>query len=272
MRIAGVLFPYCEKEKILKVVILAGGLGTRISEETHLRPKPMITIGGMPILWHIMKSYADQGFDDFVVCGGYKCQVIKEFFSNYLLHTSDVTFNLGNGETKFLKSSDESWNVTVVDTGYYTQTGGRLKRVSEFLSSDEPFFFTYGDGLANVNFREQLCFHRSHNGIATVLGVIPPARYGALEVKNGLVESFEEKPATKFSGRINGGFFILDKKVIDYIDGDSCSFETDQLQILARQEKLHSFQHDGFWHAMDTFRDLELLRKLWASGNIPWKR
>ena len=255
----------------MKVVILAGGLGTRISEETHLRPKPMITIGDMPILWHIMKSYGDQGFNDFIICGGYKCDVIKEFFNNYLLYTSDVTFDLANKTVKFFNATVENWNVTVVNTGVSTQTGGRLKRVSHLLSDEEPFFFTYGDGLANVDFKKELEFHNSHNGIATVLGVIPPARFGALSVKDGLVESFEEKPANGVTGLINGGFLVLEKKVVEHIKGDECSFEHDQLPALANGKQLFAFRHDGFWQAMDTLRDLHLLRKLWDSGEKPWK-
>lgn len=255
----------------MKVVILAGGLGTRISEETHLRPKPMITIGDMPILWHIMKGYGDQGFKEFIICGGYKCEVIKDFFNNYLLYTSDVTFDLKNEKAKFFNANNENWNVTVVNTGLSTQTGGRLKRVSHLLSDDEPFFFTYGDGLSNVDFKQELEFHNAHNGIATVLGVRPPARYGALSVKDGLVESFKEKPVNEVNGLINGGFLILDKKVIEYINGDECSFEIDQLPALAHAKQLFSFRHDGFWQAMDTLRDLHLLRKVWDSGEKPWK-
>lgn len=255
----------------MKVVILAGGLGTRISEETHLRPKPMITIGDMPILWHIMKGYGDQGFKEFIICGGYKCEVIKDFFNNYFLYTSDVTFDLKNEKAKFFNANNENWNVTVVNTGLSTQTGGRLKRVSHLLSDDEPFFFTYGDGLSNVDFKQELEFHNAHNGIATVLGVRPPARYGALSVKDGLVESFKEKPVNEVNGLINGGFLVLDKKVIEYINGDECSFEIDQLPALAHAKQLFSFRHDGFWQAMDTLRDLHLLRKDWDSGEKPWK-
>ena len=255
----------------MKVVILAGGLGTRISEETHLRPKPMITVGDMPLLWHIMKGYGDQGFNEFIICGGYKCEVIKDFFNNYRLNTSDVTFDLKNKTTSFFKAAREDWVVTVINTGFSTQTGGRLRRVSHLLSDDEPFFFTYGDGLANVNFKQELEFHNSHNGTATVLGVTPPARYGALSEKDGLVESFEEKTESSMSGLINGGFMILDKKIVESIRGDTCSFENDQLPALARDKQLFTFKHDGFWQAMDTLRDLHSLRKLWESGEKPWR-
>lgn len=254
----------------MKVVILAGGLGTRISEETHLRPKPMITVGDMPLLWHIMKGYGDQGFNEFIICGGYKCDVIKEFFNNYLLHASDVTFDLKNNKTSFFDVGIEDWNVTVVNTGVSTQTAGRLKRVSHLLSDDEPFFFTYGDGLANVDFKKELEFHNSHNGIATVLGVIPPARFGALSVEDGLVIRFEEKPVGHMRGLINGGFMVLDKKVVEIIKGDKCSFENDQLPVLASNKQLFSFEHDGFWQSMDTLRDLQLLRGLWENNKKPW--
>jgi len=255
----------------MKVVILAGGLGTRISEETHLRPKPMIEIGGMPILWHIMKSYSHFGFCDFIICGGYKCQHIKEFFSQYFLQTSDVTFDFRNNKTRYLNSRTEDWTVTVVDTGASTLTGGRLKRVGHLLNDDEPFFFTYGDGLADVDFHAELDFHKNHSGTATVLSVIPPGRFGALEIHDNRVTSFIEKPNGDRTGRINGGFFILQKEVLDYIQGDQSPFENGPLSRLACEGKLHAFEHNGFWQPMDTLRDKNNLEKLWQENNAPWK-
>ncbi len=255
----------------MKVVILAGGLGTRMSEETYLRPKPMIEIGGMPILWHIMKSYSHHGFNDFIICGGYKCEVIKEFFNQYFLYTSDVVFDFKNNQTDFLNSRTEDWKVTVVDTGENTMTGGRLKRVSHLLDDGEPFFFTYGDGLADVNFQDELDFHHAHGGLATILAVVPPGRYGALDIANGRVTSFMEKPEGDRSGRINGGFFVLEKPAIDYISGDHSPFENGPLSKMAQENKLHAFEHKGFWRPMDTLRDKSILNNLWDEGKAPWK-
>jgi len=255
----------------MKVVILAGGLGTRLSEETHLRPKPMVEIGGMPILWHIMKSYSYFGFNDFIICGGYKCEVIKEFFNQYFLYTSDVVFDFKNNEKHFLNSKTEDWNVTVVDTGSDTMTGGRLKRVAHLLDDNEPFFFTYGDGLADINFQDELDFHKLHGGLATVLAVVPPGRYGALDISDGKVTSFKEKPDGDRSGRINGGFFILEKQAISYISGDHSPFENGPLSKMAEQKKLHAFEHNGFWRPMDTLRDKNILNKLWNNNEAPWK-
>lgn len=255
----------------MKVVILAGGLGTRLSEETHLRPKPMVEIGGMPVLWHIMKCYSQYGFNDFIICGGYKCDVIKEYFNNYFLHTSDVFFDFKNRKTGFLNSKTEDWTVTVVDTGNETQTGGRLKRVGHLLNENEPFFFTYGDGVTNVNFLEELAFHRSHEGLATVLAVVPPGRFGALELIDKRVSGFLEKPPGDLSGRINGGFFILETEVLQYIKNDKSAFEDDPLTKLANEKNLFAYEHEGFWRPMDTLRDKIALDDLWHKDRAPWK-
>lgn len=252
----------------MKAVILAGGLGTRISEESHLRPKPMIEIGGMPILWHVMKIYAHHGINDFIVCLGYKGYVIKEYFANYFLHTSDVTFDLQNNRMEVHERHAEPWRVTLVDTGHQTLTGGRLKRVASYLD-DEPFCFTYGDGVADLDVGSAVAFHRSHGRLATVTAVQPPGRYGALSIHNGKVLRFEEKPSGD-GAWINGGFFVLDPAVIHEIDGDQTSWETGPLERLAARDQLRAWQHRGFWQAMDTLRDKNHLEELWQR-DAPWK-
>ena len=253
----------------MQAVILAGGLGTRISEESHLRPKPMIEIGGKPILWHIMKIYEFHGIIDFVICCGYRSYMIKEYFANYVLHSSDVTIDAQSGEIKYHNSGAEPWRITLVDTGAKTMTGGRLKRVRSFLS--ERFCMTYGDGLADIDIRGQIDFHMKHGRDATITAVPPPGRYGALDMTaDGLVQSFVEKPPGG-EGRINGGFFVLENRVLDHIDDDTTSFEGSPLEALAREKQLIGWEHDGFWHAMDTARDRNHLEKIWATGNAPWK-
>lgn len=254
----------------MKAVVLAGGLGTRISEETHLKPKPMIEIGGRPILWHIMKIYSSHGVNDFVICCGYKGYVIKEYFANYFLHMSDVTFDMEHNEMEVHQRKAEPWRVTLVDTGEETLTGGRLRRVSAYVKNDEAFCFTYGDGVANVDIARQLDFHRQHGKLATVTAVQPPGRYGAL-VRNGdSVQGFQEKPPGD-GAWINGGFFVLDPKVIDFIEGDRTSWEGKPLEQIARQGQLEAFEHRGFWQPMDTLRDKNHLEALWDSGEAPWK-
>ena len=253
----------------MKAVILAGGLGTRISEETHLRPKPMIEIGGRPILWHLMKHYSHHGVDEFIVCCGYKGYVIKEYFSNYFLHSADVTFSLATNEMVVHNRLSESWKVTLVDTGETTMTGGRLKRVADFLD-EETFCFTYGDGLSDVDISESIKFHKKQGTMATMTGVQPPGRYGAI-VRNGtLVESFTEKPRGD-GGLINGGFFVLERAVLDLINDDETVWEKEPLEELSRAHSLSVFEHAGFWHAMDTLRDKNYLEELWSSGIAPWK-
>lgn len=254
----------------MKAVILAGGLGTRISEETHLRPKPMIEIGGMPILWHIMKMYASHGVNDFVICCGYKGYLIKEYFANYFLHMSDVTFDMSQNKMVVHYQKAEPWKVTLVDTGEDTLTGGRLRRIAEYVREETAFCFTYGDGLSNVNIGELLKFHVAHGKLATVTAVLPPGRYGALELKGGRVQGFTEKPRGD-GGYINGGFFVLSPKVIEYIEGDSTSWEAEPLSTLARLGELMAYEHSGFWQPMDTLREKNLLEDLWLSGNAPWK-
>ena len=253
----------------MKAVILAGGLGTRISEESRLRPKPMIEIGGKPILWHIMKTYSHYGINDFVICLGYKGYIIKEYFANYFLHMSDVSFDMKNNRMEVLQRHVEPWRVTLVDTGEYTITGGRLKRVREYLDN-EPFCFTYGDGISDVNIRALLDFHLSHGKPATVTAIQPPGRYGALDMHGSEVRNFQEKPAGD-GAWINGGYFVLEPSVIDLIDGDGTAWEAEPMIQLARRGDLQAFSHRGFWQAMDTLRDKNLLEQLWASGNPPWK-
>ncbi len=254
----------------MKAVILAGGLGTRISEETHLKPKPMIEIGGRPILWHLMKIYSSHGINDFVICCGYKGYVIKEYFANYFLHMSDVTFDMKNNKMEVHQGNAEPWKVTLVDTGEDTLTGGRLKRVKEYLKDEEAFCFTYGDGLADVNITELLKFHKNQGMLATVTAVQPPGRYGALDIQNHQVSQFIEKPKGD-GGWINGGFFVLSPKCIDYIDNDQSSWEGQPLMTIAKQGELAAYQHAGFWQPMDTLREKNLLEELWASGSAPWK-
>jgi glucose-1-phosphate cytidylyltransferase len=257
----------------MKLVILAGGLGTRIAEETHLRPKPMVEIGGKPILWHLMKIYAAHGITDFIVCCGYKGYVIKEYFVNYALHQADVSVDLASGELTFHRRQAEPWRVTLVDTGESTMTGGRLKRVRAYLD-DQPFCFTYGDGLADVDIRAQIAFHQAHGRLATVTAVQPPGRYGRLDLDPAAqlpcVQGFLEKPHGD-GDWINGGFFVLDPLVIDRIDGDQTSWEQEPLSSLARDGELLAWQHHGFWQPMDTLRERQLLESLWQSGRAPWK-
>lgn len=256
----------------MKVVILAGGLGTRISEETDLKPKPMIEIGGKPILWHIMKIYSSYGVNDFIICCGYKGYVIKEYFANYFLHTSDVTFDMSKNEMQVHHRYAEPWRVTLVDTGEDTMTGGRLKRVSKYLNGESDFCFTYGDGVSDVNIAELIAFHRAHGGLSTLTAVSPPGRFGALSIHSDhSVSAFVEKPKGD-GGLINGGFFVLSPKVIDLIDGDQTIWEGGPLQSLAENGQLKAFHHDGFWRPMDTLRDKILLEELWSEGRAPWKK
>jgi len=254
----------------MKAVILAGGLGTRISEETHLRPKPMIEIGGHPILWHIMKIYSAHGVNDFVICCGYKGYLIKEYFANYFLHTSDVTFDIANNRMKVHQMKAEPWRVTLVDTGEESLTGGRLKRVADYIRNEDAFCFTYGDGVADLNIRASMNFHKNHGKLATVTAVVPPGRYGALTCTGDQVKGFSEKPRGD-GGMINGGFFVLSPKVLDLIEGDLTSWEGAPMTSLADTGELMAFEHHGFWQPMDTLREKNLLEELWASGKAPWK-
>lgn len=251
-------------------VILAGGLGTRISEETHLRPKPMIEIGGKPILWHIMKSYSSHGVNNFVICCGYKGYLIKEYFANYFLHMSDVTFDMQKNQMEVHQRKAEPWRVTLVDTGDSTMTGGRLKRVADYLRNEESFCFTYGDGLSDLDISREITFHKQHGKLATVTAVQPPGRYGALSMRGNSVTGFTEKPRGD-GARINGGFFILSPRCIDLIADDNTSWEGEPLSELALRGELMAFQHDGFWQPMDTLREKKMLEDLWASGKAPWK-
>lgn len=255
----------------MKAVILAGGLGTRISEETHLKPKPMIQIGGKPILWHIMKMYSFHGVNDFIICCGYKGHIIKEYFANYFLHMSDVTFDMVNNHMEIHERKAEPWRVTLVDTGESTMTGGRLKRVQSYLQDEESFCFTYGDGLSDVNISQLIAFHKSHGKSATVTAVLPPGRFGALERNGTSVTDFVEKPRGD-GGWINGGFFVLSPKVFQLIESDASVWETAPLQALARAGELQAFEHTGFWQPMDTLREKNMLEGLWESGNAPWKQ
>ncbi|MFO6421473.1 glucose-1-phosphate cytidylyltransferase [Hylemonella sp. W303a] len=254
----------------MKAVILAGGLGTRISEETHLKPKPMIEIGGKPILWHIMKIYSAHGVNDFVICCGYRGYVIKEYFANYFLHTSDITFDMSNNRMEVHQRHAEPWRVTLVDTGEDTMTGGRLKRVADYLKDEEAFCFTYGDGVADVNITEAIRFHKAHGKLATVTAVQPPGRYGALQMQGEQVQGFAEKPRGD-GGLINGGFFVLSPKCISRVAGDATSWEIEPLTGLATDGELMAFTHNGFWQPMDTLREKNLLESLWAEGRAPWK-
>jgi glucose-1-phosphate cytidylyltransferase len=254
----------------MKAVILAGGLGTRISEETDLKPKPMISIGGMPILWHIMKMYSHHGIIDFIVCCGYKGYVIKEYFANYFLHMSDVTFDMSENRMTVHNQKAEPWKVTLVDTGDDTMTGGRLKRVASYLQDEDIFCLTYGDGLSDVNITELIAFHKAQNVKATVTAVLPPGRFGALDVAGDRVNSFREKPQGD-GANVNGGFFVLSKKVIDYISGDKTIWERGPIERLAKEGELAAYQHEGFWQPMDTLRDKLRLEDLWQSGKAPWK-
>jgi glucose-1-phosphate cytidylyltransferase len=253
-----------------KVVILAGGLGTRISEESQLRPKPMIEVGGRPILWHIMKIYTHYGITDFIICLGYRGYMIKEYFANYVLHSSDVTIDARSGQIEFHQKAAEPWRITLVDTGADSMTGGRVKRVRDYLDTDEAFCMTYGDGVANVEIDKLLAFHKSHGKEATLTSVVPPGRYGALEMAGDSVQRFIEKPPGD-NAWINGGFFVLQPSVIDRIADDSTAFEAEPLVGLARDGQLQAFRHKGFWQPMDTLREKNHLEELWASGKAPWK-
>jgi glucose-1-phosphate cytidylyltransferase len=254
----------------VKAVILAGGLGTRLSEETSLRPKPMVEIGGKPILWHIMKMYSAHGIHDFVICCGYKGYIIKEYFANYFLHTSDVTIDLRNNKLQILQQKAEPWTITLVDTGENTQTGGRLKRVAAYLKDEEDFCLTYGDGVGSVNLTELIAFHKAHGKHATMTAVQPPGRFGALELSGTSIKAFIEKPQGD-GGWINGGFFVLKPQVLQYIADDATLWEKTPLEQLAKNNELEAFFHKGFWQPMDTLRDKTQLEKLWLSGNAPWK-
>lgn len=254
-----------------KAVILAGGLGTRLSEETVLKPKPMVEIGGMPILWHIMQFYASYGVREFIICAGYKQYIIKEFFANFRLHTSDVTFDLKTGNITTHNSSTPDWKVTVVDTGENTMTGGRLKRIRPFLDDNEPFFMTYGDGLSDVNIEALFTHHCKSGKLVTLTAVFPPARFGALDIQDGLITHFREKPADS-ERRINGGYMVLEPRFLDFIEGDSTILEQQPLTKAAQMGELAAFEHDGFWQAMDKLYDKNLLENIWTKGNAPWKK
>jgi glucose-1-phosphate cytidylyltransferase len=254
----------------MKAVILSGGLGTRISEETHLKPKPMIEIGGKPILWHIMKMYSSYGVNDFVICCGYKGYVIKEYFANYFLHMSDVTFDMAGNNMEVHQRNAEPWKVTLIDTGEDTLTGGRLKRVFNYVKAESEFCFTYGDGVSDIDIGALIAFHRQHGKMATVTAVQPPGRYGALALSGDQVTGFTEKPRGD-GGLINGGFFVLSPKCISLIQGDQTTWEGEPLRSLSSSGELMSFEHDGFWQPMDTLRDKVHLEEMWSSGNAPWK-
>lgn len=255
----------------MKVVILAGGYGTRISEESQFKPKPMIEIGSMPVLWHIMKLYSSYGFNEFVICAGYKQHVIKEWFADYFLHTSDVTFDFTKDDKIIIHNKRaEKWKVTVVDTGLDTMTGGRLKRVKSFIG-DEPFFMTYGDGVADVDINDLLNFHKNHGKLATMTAVKPDSRFGVLDIaENNQINAFREKSQVD-SGYINAGFMVLDPKVLDYVEDDTIMFEREPLEALAKENQLMCYKHDGFWQCMDTLRDKQKLENLWAENTAPWK-
>lgn len=254
----------------MKVVILAGGLGTRLSEETATRPKPMIDIGGRPLLWHIMKNYEAHGVSEFIICCGYKGYVIKEFFANYFLHTSDVTFDFASNSMDVHTCATEPWKVTLVDTGEHSQTGGRLRRVAPYLMNEEAFCFTYGDGVADVDITGLLAYHHSHGALATVTVVRPPGRFGAVEFDQDRVSSFVEKPSGD-GNWINGGFFVLSPEVLDYIEGDSTMWEAEPMNRLAREGQLRAFRHEGIWQPVDTLRDKQHLAGMWDRGELPWK-
>jgi len=255
----------------MKAVILAGGLGTRLSEETHFKPKPMIEIGSRPILWHIMKLYSTYGVNDFVICCGYKGYVIKEYFANYFLHMSDVTFDIGANSMRVHERRAESWKVTLVDTGEDSMTGGRLGRVREYVEDESAFCFTYGDGVGDINISATIEFHRSHGKLATLTAVHPPGRFGALVIENNQVKSFKEKPKGD-GAMINGGFFVLSPQVLDCIKDDDTIWEQEPLSELAAQGELMAYMHHGFWQPMDTLRDKQALENYWQSGNAPWKK
>lgn len=254
----------------MKAVILAGGLGTRISEETGLKPKPMIEVGGKPILWHIMKIYSHYGINDFIICCGYKGYVIKEYFANYFLHMSDVTFDMSGNSMEVHQRFAEPWKVTLVDTGEETMTGGRLKRVSQFVKDEEEFCFTYGDGVSDINIKSLIEFHKQRAVQATLTAVYPPGRFGSLDISSGMVTAFKEKPKGD-GGMINGGFFVLSPKVLNLIKDDAVVWEQAPLETLAKKNQISAFEHKGFWQPMDTLRDKNYLEELWSSGRAPWK-
>ncbi|MCT8346714.1 glucose-1-phosphate cytidylyltransferase [Photorhabdus temperata] len=255
----------------MKAVILAGGLGTRLSEETVVKPKPMVEIGGKPVLWHIMKMYSAHGINDFIICCGYKGYVIKEYFANYFLHMSDVTFYMAENRMEVHEKRAEPWNVTLVDTGDTSMTGGRLKRVADYIRDDDAFLFTYGDGISDVNIQATIDFHRNHGKLATLTATFPPGRFGALDInKNKQIRSFQEKPKGD-GAMINGGFFVLSPKVIDLIDNDATTWEQEPLMTLAEQGELMAYEHTGFWQPMDTLRDKHYLEALWEKRQAPWK-
>ncbi len=254
----------------MKAVILAGGLGTRLSEETSSRPKPMVDIGGKPILWHIMKMYSSHGINDFVICCGYKGYVIKEYFANYFLHMSDVTFNMRDNSMEVHNKRAEPWNVTLVDTGEHSMTGGRLRRVAEYVKDEESFCFTYGDGVGDIDIADSISFHKQHGKAATLTATYPPGRFGALDIQNKQVMNFKEKPKGD-GAMINGGFFVLTPKVLDYLTDDSTIWEQEPLRGLAEDGELMAYEHQGFWQPMDTLRDKNLLEELWEAGKAPWK-
>lgn len=255
----------------MKAVILAGGYGTRISEESGIRPKPMVELGGKPILWHIMKTYHSYGINDFIICAGYKSHVIKEYFANYALHNSDVTFDIGSHTHTIHKNGSEKWRVTIVETGENTMTGGRLKRIKEYVGN-ETFLCTYGDGVSDVNIKDSIEFHNKHGKLATVIAVQPPGRFGIFSLTKGesLIKSFREKPNGDGSW-INGGFMVLEPRVFDYITNDSTVFEKEPMENLAKDGQLNAYKHTGFWQCMDTLRDKMVLEQIWKSGNAPWK-
>lgn len=258
----------------MKVVILAGGFGTRISEESGVRPKPMVEIGGKPILWHIMKIYSSYGLNDFIICCGYKGHIIKQYFSDYFLHSTDFSIDLKNNSLEVLNSKTEPWKVTLVDTGENTMTGGRLKRIRQYLGG-ETFCFTYGDGVSNVNVSELIDFHKKQNTLATLMAVQQPGRFGVFSLNHGenILESFKEKPKSDGdqTAWVNGGFFVCEPKVIDFISGDSTVWEKEPMEKLAHERLLSAFRHQGFWHPMDTLRDKNVLEDMWSSGKAPWK-
>jgi glucose-1-phosphate cytidylyltransferase len=254
----------------MKAVILAGGLGTRISEETHLKPKPMLEVGGKPILWHILKIYSAHGVNDFVICCGYKGYIIKEYFANYFLHMSDVTFDMARNRMEVHQQNAEPWKVTLVDTGERTMTGGRLKRVEDYVKNEESFCFTYGDGVSDLDIGASIKFHQQHGKLATVTAVQPPGRYGALEKSGDQVTRFVEKPRGD-GGLINGGFFILSPKCLELIEGDQSTWESAPLKMLAKNNEMMAYEHKGFWQPMDTLRDKDFLEDLWTSDKAPWK-
>ena len=254
----------------MKTVILAGGLGTRLSEETGTRPKPMVEIGGRPILWHILKSYSQHGINDFVICCGYKGYMIKEYFANYFLHMSDVTFDMRENRMQVHQSVAEPWRITLVDTGENTGTGGRLKKVAQYLEGEDAFCMTYGDGVSDVDISASIAFHRSHGKLVTVTAVQPPARFGGLQIDGTAISTFQEKPNGE-GGWINGGFFVLSPAVIGEIPDENSMFEREPMQSLTAKKQVQAFFHHGFWHPMDTVRDKQKLEELWATGRAPWK-